>query len=362
MTATFMPRRPVVPLSARSCSSSCATAGSAQPIVGVLGITSEVIAVEQRLQDSREVTVRGHVFQVGTLNGRRVAVGRTGAGKVNAAIVATLLIGQFDPAALFFSGTAGAIDQTLQPGDVVIGTAVAQHDTGMMTAAGIERRGLRNGVTGERDPILLPAPEALLSAARAAAVGLTLAPVRRPPPADGCRGSSKGVIVTGDVFVSAAAQRDELRASLGAAAVEMEGAAVVHACRQFAVPLPGDQEHHRPGRRSGDGQLRTVPARRQRERRGAGRRDDRAAAVDDQRWRPAGRQRRRITDYAAAAEAGAELAPRADAEPKPALASARAAAAQIGRLVERHDPVGAIPRPHDVGGGPAHRRCAAGRR
>jgi adenosylhomocysteine nucleosidase len=228
-----MPPRPVASAVGALLLLVVATAGWAQPIVGVLGIASEVIAVEQRLQDSREVAVRGHVFRVGMINGRRVAVGRSGAGKVNAAIVATLLIGHFEPAALFFSGTAGAIDQSLHPGDVVIGTAVAQHDTGMMTAAGIERRGLRNGVTGERDPILLPAPDALLGAARAAAAGLTLAPATaggRVPRI------IEGVIVTGDVFVSAAPQRDELRTSLGAAAVEMEGAAVVHACRLFAVP------------------------------------------------------------------------------------------------------------------------------
>ena len=210
-----------------------ATTSWAQPIVGVLGIASEVIAVERRLQDSREVTVRGHVFRVGTLNGRRVTVGRSGTGKVNAAIVATLLISHFGPAAMFFSGTAGAIDETLYPGDVVIGTAVAQHDTGVLTAAGIERRGLRDPVTGERDPILRPAPEALLTAARAAVAGLTL-----PPAAAGGRVPKiiEGVIVTGDMFISDAARRDELRASLGAAAVEMEGAAVVQACRQFAVP------------------------------------------------------------------------------------------------------------------------------
>jgi adenosylhomocysteine nucleosidase len=229
-----MPRRPAVSAVGVLVLLAVATAAWAQPIVGVLGIASEVIAVERRLTNSREVTVRGYVFRVGTLNGRPVAVGRSGAGKVNAAIVTTLLVGHFDPAAVFFSGTAGAIDQTLSPGDVVIGTTVAQHDTGSMTSAGIERRGLRN-LTGERDPILLPAPEALLRAARAAAAGLTL------PPAAAAAGGRvpkviEGVIVTGDVFVSDAARRDELRASFGAAAVEMEGAAVVQACRQFAVP------------------------------------------------------------------------------------------------------------------------------
>ena len=211
-----------------------ATAASAPALVGVIGIASEVIAVEHRLQDTREEAVRGYVFRVGTLDGRRVAVGRSGTGKVNAAIVATLLVNQFAPAALLFSGTAGAIDRTLYPGDVVIGAAVAQHDTGIMTAGGVQRRGLRSPITGEIDPILLPAPEALLTAARAAAAGLQL------PPAGDAGGRApkiiEGVIVTGDVFVADAAKRNELRRSLGAAAVEMEGAAVVQACRTFAVP------------------------------------------------------------------------------------------------------------------------------
>lgn len=52
-----------------------ATAAWAQALVGVVGIASEVVAVEQRLQDVREVTVRGVTFRVGTLNGRQVAVG-----------------------------------------------------------------------------------------------------------------------------------------------------------------------------------------------------------------------------------------------------------------------------------------------
>lgn len=212
-----------------------ATTAWAQALVGVVGIASEVVAVEQRLQDVREVTVRGFDFRVGTLNGRRVVVGRSGTGKVNAAIVATLLVSHFDPTALLFSGTAGAIDHALYPGDVVIGTAVAQHDTGIVTPAGTERRGLRNTITRELDPILLPAPDALLAAARAAATGLRLPRVATD---DGERAPRviEGVIVTGDMFIADAGKRDELRASLGAAAVEMEGAAVVQACRTFGVP------------------------------------------------------------------------------------------------------------------------------
>jgi adenosylhomocysteine nucleosidase len=209
-------------------------AALAQSVVGVLGIEREVAPIEKRLQDSREMVIRGYVFRLGTLNGRQVVVGRSGVGKVNAAIVATVLIGHFNPSALFFSGTAGAIDPALRPGDVVIGATVAQHDAGVQTAKGIRRRGLRNGVTGALDPLLVPAPEALLAAARRSVQGLTLPRIKTP---DGERAPRiiEGVIVTGDVFMADAARREELRSSLGAAAVEMEGGAMVQTCRQFGV-------------------------------------------------------------------------------------------------------------------------------
>jgi len=164
-----------------------------------------------------------------------MVVGHSGAGKVNAAIVATLMIGHFHPAAVLFSGTAGALDPALRQGDVVIGGAVAQHDAGLLTSAGITRRGLRNVVNGERDPVVVPAPALLLATARRAIQGLELPSIKAP---DGERVPKvvEGVIVTGDVFVTDAIRRDELRSALGATAVEMEGAALVQTCRQFGVP------------------------------------------------------------------------------------------------------------------------------
>jgi adenosylhomocysteine nucleosidase len=208
---------------------------SAQSVVGVLGIADEVAAFEQQVQNGRDVAVSGYVFRVGTLDGREVVVGRSGAGKVNAAIVTTLLIDHFRPAALFFSGTAGAVDLGLRQGDVVVGGAVAQHDAGALTAAGIVRRGLRNPVSRQLDPLLVPAPAQLLDVARRSILGLTLPSIEA---ADGTRVPriTEGVIVTGDVFVIDAVRREELRSVLGAAVVEMEGGAMVQTCRQFAVP------------------------------------------------------------------------------------------------------------------------------
>jgi len=206
-----------------------------QSVVGVLGIAAEIAPIEKRLKDSHEIPVQGYVFREGTLNGRRVVVGRSGAGKVNAAIITTLLIGQFKPSAILWSGTAGAVDPALFPGDVVIGTTVAQHDVGLQLADGIRRRGMRNAVTGALDPLLVPAPAALLSVARTSSQGLKLPPIAASNGEQRTPQVVEGVIVTGDVFMADVARRAELRSSLGATAIEMEGAAVIQPCRQFGV-------------------------------------------------------------------------------------------------------------------------------
>ena len=57
-----------------------AAQAQSQSVVGILGIASEVAPIEQRLLDTREVSIRGNVFRVGTLNGRQVVVDRSGDG------------------------------------------------------------------------------------------------------------------------------------------------------------------------------------------------------------------------------------------------------------------------------------------
>jgi len=142
---------------------------------------------------------------------------------VNAAFAATLLVDHFSPSAVIFTGTAGAIDTELNPGDVVIGTAVGYHDFGNITTDGFVRSPTRNAASGKLDPPLFPADPELLAAARRASAKLKTQ-IR------------EGVIVTGDAFLANPARRLELRRELNASAVEMEGAAVAQICARFGVP------------------------------------------------------------------------------------------------------------------------------
>jgi adenosylhomocysteine nucleosidase len=207
--------------------------GSGRP-VAILGIPTEIKDVEARLAGATVERVQGVAFTVGSIGRTRVILGRTWAGTVNAAMVATLLMSHFAPSAVFFTGTAGAIDPELQPGDVVVGSAVGHHDFGAATVKEFARRPTRNPLTGDQNPMFFPADERLLGAARRAS--RTITPGRAP---GSTRASviREGIIVTGNAFVANPAQRDELRRVLGALAVEMEGAAVAQVGWQLGVPV-----------------------------------------------------------------------------------------------------------------------------
>lgn len=205
----------------------------ARPVV-ILGITSEVKDIDAQLVRPTVERVQGVPFSVGTIGSRRVILGKTGAGKTNAAMMAALVINRFSPSAVFFSGTAGAIDPDLHPGDIVIASTIGYHDFGTSTAGGFIRRPTRNTVANDNNPAAFSADIRLLASAR------RLAPMLKFGPAPG---SSRvpvvreGLIVTGDTFVANPAQRDELRQALKAAAVEMEGAAVAQVSWQLGVPF-----------------------------------------------------------------------------------------------------------------------------
>jgi adenosylhomocysteine nucleosidase len=208
----------------------------ATPVIAVMAVPQELPPIVAHIEAPVVQQFHGVMFTAGTLGKTRVVAVRSGVGKVNAAMAAMLLIERFAPAAIIFSGTAGALDLDLRPGDVVIATAMAHHDFGAFTEKAFIRRPTRNPGSGELDPILFPMDPRLLDAARRAAKATTLSPLagreQEPAPA-----MHEGSIVTGDAFVANPALRTDLRATFNARAVEMEGAAVALVCARAGVPL-----------------------------------------------------------------------------------------------------------------------------
>src|SRR6267154_5458439 len=106
-------------------------------VIAVLSaMTLEIETLGQQLTDKTEMTVQGIQFTTGSLKERRIVLAHSGMGKVNAAMAATLVVEQFQPTHVLFTGIAGGLNAALRPGDVVIGAKSAYHDYGEWTPEG----------------------------------------------------------------------------------------------------------------------------------------------------------------------------------------------------------------------------------
>ena len=94
-------------------------------IVILTAMNLEYRAVRAQLSD---ITARTHPmgtrFEVGQLNGCRIALALTGKGNQSAAVITERAAAEFAPAAVIFVGVAGALQPHLDLGDVVVATHV----------------------------------------------------------------------------------------------------------------------------------------------------------------------------------------------------------------------------------------------
>ncbi|MBN2983451.1 MULTISPECIES: 5'-methylthioadenosine/adenosylhomocysteine nucleosidase [Cohnella] len=189
------------------------------PVIGIIGAMQEEI--DLLLQGMRDVVTMnrsGIDYVIGSLHDRKVAVCKSGVGKVNAAVCTQVLIDRFLADKIIFTGVAGAVDPSLEIGDIVVGSSCLQHDIDVTPL------GFKRGVIPYQDVSEWKGDDTLIRMAVEA--GERLYPGR-------CR---TGVILSGDQFV---ADRDVVRAlheQFGGACTEMEGAAVAQVCAMNGVP------------------------------------------------------------------------------------------------------------------------------
>ena len=207
----------------------------ASPVAILGAFDEEVTILEKQLVSPSAHTIEGIQFLTGTLNEQNVVIARTGVGKVNAAMTATLVIEHFRPNRIIFTGVAGGLNPELQIGDIVIAEKTAQHDLGRLESTEIENMGVKNPINGQRNPVFFPADSGLLQITETALKDIELNPFQTP---QGQRHPRiiKGTVVTGDVFVASDDKKTTLHKNLGADAVEMEGAAVAQICWQHNIP------------------------------------------------------------------------------------------------------------------------------
>ncbi|HHA6890752.1 TPA: 5'-methylthioadenosine/S-adenosylhomocysteine nucleosidase [Staphylococcus aureus] len=189
-------------------------------MIGIIGaMEEEVTILKNKLTQLSEISVAHVKFYTGILKDREVVITQSGIGKVNAAISTTLLINKFKPDVIINTGSAGALDESLNVGDVLISDDVKYHDADA-TAFGYEYGQI------PQMPVAFQSSKPLIEK------------VSQVVQQQQQLTAKVGLIVSGDSFIGSVKQRQKIKKAFpNAMAVEMEATAIAQTCYQFNVPF-----------------------------------------------------------------------------------------------------------------------------
>ena len=188
-------------------------------MLGMIGaMDKEVDALRDAMTDTREEVIGFTRCTLGVLWGANVCLARCGVGKVHAALCAQALLLRYPVDALLNIGVAGALRPSLAIGDAVIARSAVQHD--MDTTAFGDPPGLIWGP----NIVHIPCDPALTALLRRAAEEASLR-------------YEEGAVATGDQFIVDTKKKTQLAEAFGAAACDMEGAAIAQCSYEMHVPF-----------------------------------------------------------------------------------------------------------------------------
>jgi adenosylhomocysteine nucleosidase len=189
-------------------------------MIGIIGaMTEEVDAILAIMEDPIKTEHYGVKFHTGEINGQACVVCKSGVGKVNAARSTQIMVDRFDPAYIINVGSAGALEPSLDIGDIVISDSCIQHDADI-TAFG-HPKGYIGGVWYiEADPRLVEQCKKTIELS-----------------VDNKYNICIGTVASGDQFISSEEKKKELHQEFGAWCAEMEGAAIAYVCHLCGKPF-----------------------------------------------------------------------------------------------------------------------------
>lgn len=187
--------------------------------IGIIGaMVEEIELLHKHVEKTGSFEKAGITYVEGMLHGRQVVFCKSGVGKVNAAVCTQLLIDAGVDCVLF-TGVAGAVEPSLNIGDIVVSTTCLQHDMDC-TPLGFKR--------GE-----IPFQEMYEFVADPQLVEIASNACERLFPGR----SIKGKVLSGDQFIASREAVRELYDDLGGACTEMEGAALAQVCAMNGTPF-----------------------------------------------------------------------------------------------------------------------------
>ena len=184
----------------------------------------EVDILKSLLKDRREIQNAKMTVYTGTINGYEVIVSKSGVGKVNSAITTQYIIDTLHPDFILNTGVAGGIADNMSVGDIVIGTSLVQYDFNV-SALGYARGYMCTGINKDK-PTVYYSDENLINY------------YEKALKESGFKSEiHKGVIATGDTFISDNNLKFEIRDLFNAYAVEMEGCAIAQCAYVNNIPF-----------------------------------------------------------------------------------------------------------------------------
>lgn len=163
----------------------------------------------------KETTVGSLTFYEGNLFGLDIILVRSGIGKVNAALCAQRLIIQFGADTIINTGIAGAIGAGLQIFDMIASTDAVYHDMDVTAF------GYKPAEIPQMSESAFPSDKTLVETAEKAFKNSELF---------GKHKFVTGRVASGDQFITDSKIKSHIKEICNPVCVEMEGAAIAHAC------------------------------------------------------------------------------------------------------------------------------------
>ena len=204
-----------------------------KPTAILSALAQEQHGLIELLYNPSKITHAGRDFWLGNMHGQPVVLALSRIGKVAATTTACALIERFGVQRMVFTGVAGGLKSGINVGDVVVAHDFVQHDLDVSPLYPRYEVPLYRKTRFDGDAALTTA---LFEASHAALADPQLRSAY--PQAQ----AHRGLLASGDRFVSGAAESSALREALLAAghealAVEMEGAAVAQVCHDYQIPF-----------------------------------------------------------------------------------------------------------------------------
>lgn len=186
----------------------------------IAAMQEEMIEIKKITTDIQEKNIFELIYTTGKINDKEIVLVEAGVGKVNAARATQIMIDNFEIDAIINVGSAGATNEQLNIGDIVIGKKLIQHDFDI-TAFGHPKGYISNvGEYVESDERLIKKIEKEISDIKENDFKIKI-----------------GTIVSGDIFCTEIKMKEKVRTKFNADAIEMEGAAIAQVCKLDKVPF-----------------------------------------------------------------------------------------------------------------------------